>query len=214
MVHATCSLILTLKAPQLQHQGAALQVVEQTLGGVEGGEVNPVGQLRVDVVPHSRREQTPCAVKQPEPDTVEVNRNTINSSQSRLSWFLQTSHPIWAPLLCSSLIQRRPQHCFRTSWKSSRPPSSSEGSIRMSSSPKGLRGQKDDSERSPDVLRIVIECMCVCVIQSWGGAGDQLCLYNTLIGPLRAHHLHPETIDGSPRCPQLPRKCQHFCMCV
>lgn len=64
-------LILTLKSPQLQHQGAALQVVEQTLGGVEGADVNSVGQLRVHVVPHSRREQILSAVKQPEPDTVE-----------------------------------------------------------------------------------------------------------------------------------------------
>lgn len=64
-------LTLTLKSPQLQHQGAALQVVEQTLGGVEGGDVNSVGQLRVDMVPHSWREQTLSAVKQPEPDTVE-----------------------------------------------------------------------------------------------------------------------------------------------
>lgn len=64
-------LILTLKSPELQHQGAALQVVEQTLGGVEGGDVNSVTQLRVDIVPHSWCEQTLSAVKQPEPDTVE-----------------------------------------------------------------------------------------------------------------------------------------------
>lgn len=64
-------LLLTLKAPQLQHQGAALQVVEQTLGGAGGGEVDSVVQLRVDVVPHSRREESPAAFKQPETDTVE-----------------------------------------------------------------------------------------------------------------------------------------------
>lgn len=63
----------TLKAPQLQHQGAALQVVEQTLGGAEGGEVNPVVQPGVDVVPHSRREHSPAAFKQPEADPEEEN---------------------------------------------------------------------------------------------------------------------------------------------
>lgn len=64
---------VTLKTPQLQHQGAALQVVEQTLGGVEGGEVNPVVQLRVHAVPHSRCEQSPAALKQPETDPEEEN---------------------------------------------------------------------------------------------------------------------------------------------
>lgn len=67
-------LLLTLQAPQLQHQGAALQVAEQTLGGVEGGEVNPVVQLRVDFVPHSRCEQSPAAFKQPETDPVKEKR--------------------------------------------------------------------------------------------------------------------------------------------
>lgn len=79
MVHILCDsskviiylLTLTLKSPQLQHQGIALQVVEQTLGGVEGGDVNSMGQLRVDIVPHSWREQTLSEVKQPETDTVE-----------------------------------------------------------------------------------------------------------------------------------------------
>lgn len=45
--------------------------MEQTLGGVEGGDVNSVTQLRVDIVPHSWREQILSAVKQPEPDIVE-----------------------------------------------------------------------------------------------------------------------------------------------
>lgn len=66
-------LLPTLEAPQLQHQGAALQVVEQTLGGAEGGEVHPVVQPGVDVVPHSRREQCPAAFKQPEADPEEGN---------------------------------------------------------------------------------------------------------------------------------------------
>lgn len=70
-------LILTLKSPQLQHQGAALQVVEQTLGGVEGSDVNSVTQLSIDIVPHSWHEQTLSAVKQPEPDTME-GKMTMN----------------------------------------------------------------------------------------------------------------------------------------
>lgn len=61
--------VLTLKTPQLQHHGAALQVVEQTLGGVEGGEVNSVVQARIDVVPHSRSEQRLAAAEHPESDT-------------------------------------------------------------------------------------------------------------------------------------------------
>lgn len=77
-------LLITLKAPQLQHQGAALQVVEQTLGGVQGGEVNSVVQLRVDVVPHSWCEESPAAFKQPEADPEEENRRLETS----LSLFL------------------------------------------------------------------------------------------------------------------------------
>lgn len=65
---------LTLQAPQLQHQGAALQVAEQTLGCVEGAEVDSVLQLRVDVVPHCRCEQSPAAFEQPETDPAEENR--------------------------------------------------------------------------------------------------------------------------------------------
>ncbi|TNN43727.1 hypothetical protein EYF80_046072 [Liparis tanakae] len=61
-------LVLTLKAPQLQHHSAALQVVQQTLGGVQRGEVNPVVQQRVDVVPHSRRVEGLAAVIEPEPE--------------------------------------------------------------------------------------------------------------------------------------------------
>lgn len=59
---------LTLQAPELQHQRAALQVVEQALGGVEGGKVNSVIQQRVDIVPHSRGVQRLAAVEQPETD--------------------------------------------------------------------------------------------------------------------------------------------------
>lgn len=58
--------ILTLKAPELQHHSAALQVVQQTLGGVEGGEVDSVIQQRVDIVPHGWSVKRLTAVKQPE----------------------------------------------------------------------------------------------------------------------------------------------------
>lgn len=62
---------LTLESPQLQHYSAALQVVEQALGGVEGGKMYSVIQHGIDVVPHSRRKQRLTAVKQPETDRVE-----------------------------------------------------------------------------------------------------------------------------------------------
>lgn len=47
-------------------------------------------------------------------------------------------YPIWTPLLWTSLIHLTPQHWSKTRWKSSRRPSASDGSIRMSSSPRGL----------------------------------------------------------------------------
>lgn len=59
-------LILTLKPPQLQHHSAALQVVEQTLGGVQGGKVYSVIQHGVHIVPHSWSEQILAAAKEPE----------------------------------------------------------------------------------------------------------------------------------------------------
>ncbi len=164
--------MLTLKAPELQHYSAALQVVQQTLGGVEGCEVNSVIQQRVDVVPHGRSVERLAAVKQPETERVgeeDIRTKYLTSGrmnpedrniphqarQDHATFYLSLQilplllymwphmpHPIWTPLLRASLIQRRPQHCSRTSWKSSRRPSNSDGSIRMSSSPRGLEGQK------------------------------------------------------------------------
>lgn len=55
-----------MKAPQLQHDGAALQVVQHTLRGVEGSEVDSVLQQRVDVVPHRWSVERLAAVEQPE----------------------------------------------------------------------------------------------------------------------------------------------------
>lgn len=73
-------LILTLKPPQLQHHSAALQVVEQALGGVQGGKVYSVIQHGVDVVPHGRGEQILAAVKQPE-----TGRTQEEEAESRIS---------------------------------------------------------------------------------------------------------------------------------
>lgn len=67
-------LILTLKAPELQNYSAALKVVQQTLGCVEGGKVNSMIQQRVDVVPHGRSVERPAAVKQPKTDGVRITR--------------------------------------------------------------------------------------------------------------------------------------------
>lgn len=54
----------TLKPPELQNNCAALQVVQQALGGPQGGEVSSVIQQGVDVVPHSWGVQRLAAVKQ------------------------------------------------------------------------------------------------------------------------------------------------------
>lgn len=74
--------ILTLKAPELEHYSAALQVVQQTLGGVEGGEVNSVIQQRVDVVPHSRSVERLAVVKKPE--TERVGEEEIRTKASKV----------------------------------------------------------------------------------------------------------------------------------
>lgn len=81
-------LILTLKPPQLQHHSAALQVVEQTLGGVQGGKVYSVIQHGVDVVPHGWSEQILAAVKQPETgrtEEEEAEKPRTGSSTSAVS---------------------------------------------------------------------------------------------------------------------------------
>ena len=58
----------TLQAPELQHQGAVLQVVQQPLGAVGAAEVEAVVQQRVDVVPDGRCVERPAALKVPEPE--------------------------------------------------------------------------------------------------------------------------------------------------
>lgn len=74
-----------MKPPQLQHYSAALQVVEQALGRVEGGEVNSVIQHRIDVVPHSRSEQMLAGVKQPETDRAEEEDIRLEENKSTVS---------------------------------------------------------------------------------------------------------------------------------
>lgn len=46
------ALRITLQAPELQHQGAALQIVEEVLGGIDHSELHPVVQQGVNIVPY------------------------------------------------------------------------------------------------------------------------------------------------------------------
>jgi len=87
-------LVLTLKAPQLQHHGAALQVVQQTLGGVQRGKVNPVVQKRVDIVPHSRRVEGLAAVIEPEPEG-EGKAKSSTEYRVQRTFICVTSVSIW-----------------------------------------------------------------------------------------------------------------------
>lgn len=63
-------LVLTLQAPQLQHQRAALQEVQELCGGSEGRQLQPELQRWVQLVPHGRRAERSRPVEQPEPGGV------------------------------------------------------------------------------------------------------------------------------------------------
>ena len=66
----------TLQPPELQHQGAALQVVQQPLGAAGAAEVEPVVQQGVDVVPRGRRVERLGALKEPEAEGTENQEQT------------------------------------------------------------------------------------------------------------------------------------------